>query len=322
MKSLELELASRMIFKIFLIICLQLPSVGYSQNLTYASFSLIWDGSPIQQIHLNKIKEFRLKYPMFKFHHFICPSYFIEKRSKLNQSKIKSLILDGDQVGMYLNAKKPIVEKANVLFRISPSFWGGAEKYCTDQPSCGSSIPITAYSSDEIESIIRVSQDLLQSSTLKLDPIVMVAGWQRSDSTITKLHKYGYKFDFSRIEPQSIERRLKYYPILEWVKQSWSGINSPYQSVKIISQRDSIISIPQSGGVVDYSTREELGLFIQQAFERAETHRGTIFNVAIHVSTAARYLARLDQMMQGLEQRSNKLYYSWHEYMDHLLPSE
>lgn len=295
----------------FILILFEPFAQGNEGGEIYFTMSIFWEGSHIRDHNLEALREIRAIMPEIRVHHFVNPAYFT--RNMNNAEKIKQLIYQGDEVGLYISPWKSLIDKAGVLFRISPTFWGPTEDSCSFD--CGSSVSLAAYSPQELSQLVQVSRNLLAKADLPIGSAYAVAGWQNSEKLFDVAAENGLSFNFSSIPPSRIKRRLQHFPIYQWVQLDWQTIEGRHQSLK--SNQGSQLVVPQNGGVADFNTSQELLEFYTEV-QKQSHENGTIFNLALHQETASTFKLRIQKLLKTVQDRAKKqnttLTFDWSSY--------
>lgn len=300
-----------------------LTTSAHASGSLYVTISLFWEGSDIKQHNLDALQKLRSNFPQLKINHFISPVYFLDPEQRnSNLNKFRSALKEQDQVGLLLSPQKPITDKAGILLRNAPSFWGQTEKFCDSE--CGASVPLTVYSSSDIEKIFDASIGATSNLGISFSKSFATSGWQYSKAIAEVAAKKGFKYDWSAIPPSRIVRRLHNFPIYNWTKDTWSQFEKSNQPRRIKTTLSPMIVIPQSGGVVDYNTSQELLSFYKETLAQVQTS-GTIYNLAVHQETCATFLPRIIDAMNKIfsdsKEKGTSLTFDWSSYRNTINPN-
>ena len=263
--------------------------------------SLIWEGDHLLNHNLAAIDKFRKKFPNLRLTQLISPSYFtkpgvnLEATSKL----IKQHIKPQDDVGIYLQPWKSLVEDAGVIFRNGPTYWGNTILKSECNFDCGREIPLSVYHPDDIDRIVQHAKKLIVQNGLGSPKIFAAGGWLSSQEIMESIAKQGFHFDVSAIPPFIVKRRLEEYPIYRWLNHRWHYMTPITQPHYITTSSHNILEIGNSGGVVDLLTVEEMtNIFLKQtAVQRKTKTPNLIFHVSMHQETAQQFLPRLEALL-------------------------
>ena len=259
---------------------------------------------PAHEFPLNEagITRFRQAFPDLNLFHLISPAYFIRPDLELNAAvtKIKSLIRPRDQVGLYLQPWKSLTQKAEVIFRSEPTFWGNPLKNC--HIDCGKEVPLSIYTPAELKRLVGYSRKLLTDQGFETPRTFLASGWLASQGVLDAISAHHFLYDFSAIPPALVKRRLGEYPIFEWLNQRWHYVSVYSQPHLLPTQTNDITEIGLSAGVVDFVTHEEITmLFVKYAEkQRANPHRSLVFTLGIHQETAYQFIHRLQRSLENI----------------------
>ena len=287
----------------------------------YVTLSIFWEGSHLHEHNIKTIETLRETHPEIKVHHFISPAYFLHENREERIATIKRAIRPKDTLGVFVSPWKNLIQEADILFRVSPSFWGPRETAC--ESNCGNAVPLTVYSSQDIKKIFDLSRNIIERAGFKPLKSYSVSGWQHSTQIANAAKDTGFHYDFSAIPPSRIHRRLHNYPVYNWTLANLSGFEGALQPKFSRRSGSPIIVIPQSGGIIDYNTVEELEGFFMEALKQSS--ESTIYNLALHQETISTFKPRLQRILSKInklaEESGTTLTFDWASYRNKIHPN-
>lgn len=276
--------------------------------------------------------------------HFITASYFT-KPLKHAAEKIQSATYEGDEIGMHIHCLRSLIKTAGVDFVSKPDFF---EPFTPElralvnmlpkvlQPKVsGRGVPISAYSKDAQEMILKVSADLITRHLQVDHPVSFRAGgWMASDAVLQTLMKLSFKYDSSAAPPEILSygysekspgnMRDEYGgnkgKFTEYILKLWGHepqteyfiansltqascadayINKTTQPYRI----GSLIEMPNNAGVSDYASSMRTGLFlIKKAIDEIKAGREKPFflNYGFHQEGEIEYKLPVIELFDAL----------------------
>jgi hypothetical protein len=231
--------------------------------------------------------------------HFISPAYFLKKS---DTSAIKQSIQPHDRICLHAQAWKSIVEQSKVKFRYGPTFWGNQlnEKSCRNK-DCGREIPLYAYDTSEIRSILQTSSDLLVKNGLGKPDCLAVGGWLSNKTILTVAASMGFKTDFSEIPTHLVSSRLEFFPIYNWLKALWPAREALPQPVKIRIGPYEILQAGTNLATIDYLTRQQINALVKSYIRTRKAHsEKSYLNLGFYHETGAIELLKLDNIIADI----------------------
>lgn len=268
--------------------------------------SVAWHGKHIFPHNIAVINKIRQEFPGLVLHHFISPNYFLNqseeerhRRAKLIQSVVK----DGDKFGLFLEARSEIVETSGVLFRSRPTFFGGDHISCNQPGSCEQDALLGVYSRDELVRIFAQSLRVLRDNGFNPDSKWMSRYWEGDAQIAQAAIRSGLQQDFSAIPPSRVQSRLRHSPGFAWLRATWSRLEQDLaQPYTRKFGRGQVLVVPQSAGVIDYATPEELLATVEDLVQKAKAsqRRDLVLQLLFHQETADSMHARLITTLRGI----------------------
>jgi hypothetical protein len=231
----------------------------------YYSLHILWEGLKIESKNIDAIKEFRLRHKNTPIIHHISPFYSENSLTEFQiKDTLKKVFKKGDRIGVYLSGWKKVIEGADVKFNDKNSFWANTVK--KDCKQCGSEIPLSNYTSSELDKIIEFSVESVEGLGFGTPSTSFVAGWDTSPEVLSALARNNIKIDFSMISPYRVSATIKYENLYQQLLDKWGyqeNILAPQASV---FDGDSIFQIPNNFASPGF-----------MPYKLASTHLGTLF---------------------------------------------
>lgn len=269
--------------------------------------SLVWDGSTVEAVNLDALRSFRTNFANIPVTHFISPAYFVETNpvAETNKREIFGLGRPGDFVGMNVAPWRSITDKAGVIFRTGPTFWGHAVNPATCRSDCGNDVPLNIYTQDEIRKIMSASQSVMTSAGLRDVRGMMIRGWMATPEILATGESLGLDYDFSMVTPSTIYERLRNFPIFSWVKGLWPKSDVLSQPGIVSDELPGMVEVPQALGALDYVSHKQMLQFLDSML--AAPARGPLtYHIVLHAETAHLNLARLELVLQDVFRRASE----------------
>lgn len=160
---------------------------------------------------------------------------------------------------------------------------------------------LTAYSVPELESILTVSQAILQAHGFRLGAGFRVAGGVASPELLQAVRKRGLTWDSSALAADWLDE----VPALQAaVKASWPGITPESQPYWVETKHGRLLEFPATGAMADYLSAEEMADHVSAAVRRsAETRKPAYVLLGLHQETADVYAPRLESVLRAVRRR-------------------
>lgn len=268
------------------------------------ALSLIWEGESIREENIEAIENLRTQFPQLGLVQFLNPAYFTKPGA--DPEEIRKLIgrtlRPKDIIGLHVHPWRSLVEKSQVVFRDSPSFWGNALQHC--HIDCGHEIPISAYPRLEIEKILETSVKILNSNGFS-PKAFLAGGWMSSPTVSQVAAKIGLPYDFSPIAPDTIKKKLKFTPLYVWAKNLWNDVTPESQAMPMKIGHQDLVFVPLNGGPIDY--QDTLDLFA--SYERqvaTDKNQKRMMQFAFYQESATSQFPRIVSLLRRISQHGRK----------------
>lgn len=292
----------------FKIAVLLLPCILFSNRIladkiipVEISISLIWEGDKISQANIDKIKDFRKKFPEIVFIQFLNPAYYLKPGA--NSQEITSLIFEvlspKDHIGLNLIPWKTLAIESGVPFRNSPTFWGNKLEKEDCIIDCGHQVPISSYSQLEIEKLIFESKKILLSNKLPEPTYFLAGGWMNHTVVQRAAINQGIYNDFSKVNPESIFGKTHLYPIYHWIADLKENEKVAGQ---LNSKFDTMPIYVMNNATMDYINIEKPLHNLQAILTKnsTNTNQGIKFHLGFYQETAFFHMERLAKSLDEI----------------------
>jgi hypothetical protein len=270
-------------------------------------FSVIWTGDHLLDANLDALKELQKTFPDAPWRHFISANYFLTAKSSQQASqraaRIRALVRPTDKMGLLVEARPELVQKAGFLYRSAPSFYRGQANTCQTLRDCQHDGLLSIYNSAEIYGLLQVSERLFEQQQMQLDGLFMNRFWESTPSISKAAAFSGYTENHSAIPPSLVKRRLRYFPGYISLQKNWAHLDGqlaqPYWQIQ---EPAPILMVPQSGGIIDYTPPATILQHFRRQLRQARKIRRQyyIFQLVWHQETAAQFQGRVEKTLQGL----------------------
>ena len=274
----------------------------------YYSLHLIWEGMDIIDYHIQKLIEFRERFPDLPIIHHVSPRYSTTTVSKFKLKKaLEKVYKEGDQIGIYISGWKTVIKAANVKFRTKESFWGNT--LTEDCYYCGSEIPISSYNKRELEEIISWTIEEIDDLGFGTPKSSFIAGWQGTKEVLEVLSKHGILVDYSMIAPYRISDNLQFQNIYKYLLDYWGYRSESLTPLAKKIKNDKIFQIPNNfahPGVIPLTTALELLAQIFQAIDRS-TYNGSTISLMVSQNRLYNDISHIEKFTQELFKMTSEM---------------
>ena len=268
--------------------------------------SVDWEGRDLTTENLSAMKAFRTANPDVPLVQFLNAAYFFKPRASASSTstKIASVLKPSDELGLHIHGWKRLFEASGVTFRANPTFWGTPvlEDSCTYD--CGHEVAISAYTTGELQSVIRTSTTTLRANGFALGKSFRAGGWMASPSVREALTAEGITVDSSAANVPLLADELAGLPVVGWLRNLWGSITTTSQPYAIPTRAGTLKEIPDNGALADYVTAAEMVSVFQahKARWRANPSATTVMSIGFHQETAKTYLPRMQGAITQIKQ--------------------
>lgn len=269
--------------------------------------SLVWDGTTVEGVGLEALRNFRARFSNIPVTHFISPAYFMPNNpaTESNKREIFSLSRPGDFVGVSFAPWRSIVERSGVIFRHGPTFWGNTVSPSMCRIDCGNDVPLNIYSQDEIHKVMATSLSVLKEAGLRDIRGMMVRGWMATPEILATGDSLGVDYDFSMVTPSTIYDKLRPFPIFSWVKGLWPKSDVLSQPGIVSDDLPGMVEVPQALGALDYVSHKQMVQFLDRML--STPNKGALtYHIVLHAETAHLHLSKLELVLQEVFKRASE----------------
>lgn len=262
-----------------------------------------WEGRDLTDANLAAMNTFRSTFPTLPLVHFLNAAYFTKPDADPSavEAKIKSVIREGDELGLHIHGWKRLFEASGVTFRSTPTFWGNGPLSNDCAYDCGHEVPISAYTASELSSVVRYSVKTLKGHGFGTSVSFRAGGWVATESVRAALLENGFKTENSEVPVTYLKAKLGTMPLYTWLDDLWAGASNLTQPHTLSNATGSLTEVPDNGALSDYVSAEDM-LAVYRA-NRAATAKGSVRVVSIgfHQETAAKYLPVLTDAITRIQ---------------------
>jgi hypothetical protein len=259
--------------------------------------SVDWEGRELSDTNLQAMANFRKSFPAVPLVQFLNAAYFTKPSANAAtvSAQIKRALLPSDELGLHIHGWKKLVQASGVTFRKSPTFWGEPLDESGCGYDCGQEVAISAYSTDEMRSIIAYSVRTLNNNGLGRATSFRSGGWMGAANVRSALVAEGFTVDHSAVATNYLADELAGLPLLTWVQNLWPSVNKSTQPYVIRTASGNLTEIADNGALADYVTAAEMTKVFDDAVAAYKLDPGhvRVVSIGFHQETAATYLPRV-----------------------------
>ena len=267
-----------------------------------------WEGRDLTDANLAAMKTFRSAFPTLPLVHFLNAAYFTKPDADASQveSKIKSVLREGDELGLHIHGWKQLFEASGVTFRSTPTFWGNGPLSNDCAYDCGHEVPISSYTADELSSVVRYSVKTLKAHGFGTPVSFRAGGWVATDTVREALLKNGFRTENSEVPVTFLKAKIGTMPLYTWLGDLWAGATNLTQPHTLSTPLGTLTEIPDNGALSDYVSADDM-LAVYRA-NRAATAKGStrLVSIGFHQETAAKYLPVLTEAITRIQSDAAK----------------
>lgn len=260
-----------------------------------------WEGSDLKEENLRAMEGFHQKFPDVKLVQFLNAAYYTKPGAV--PAKVTAQIQRGlgakDEHGLHIHGWKRLFEASGATFLSTPNFWGTSELSDSCSFDCGHEVPLNAYSSAELQKVVRFSVKTLSSQGFGTAQSFRCGGWMAADSVMSALRAEGFRYEHSAVPAKFLQGEIGTLPLWRWVDALWDGTTELSQPSKLQGPAEGLTEIADNGALADYVTADEMvGVYEanQRAFLANRT-KSRVVSIGFHQETAARYLVRVEEAL-------------------------
>lgn len=260
--------------------------------------SVDWEGASLDEVDLHAFAQLKGALSDLPLTHFLNAAYFTRPGADAAgvRAAIQGAVRAEDEVGLHVHAWDRLVRAAGVAPRNGPSFL--AEKAVLVDGEAGFDIELEAYSTDEIEAILRTSMELLD---LRSPKSFRPAAWLAGARVLEGARRAGFEIDSSATDATWYEE-LADAPLPRRLREVWPEVNAMTQPYRISTPAGAILEMPLTGGMADYTTAAEIEAHITALVQRAVADGRSYFaQTGLHQEGAAEQVARIIEALSAVK---------------------
>lgn len=259
-----------------------------------------WEGRDLLEPNLQAMEAFRTNWPNVPLVHFLNAAYFTKPRAdaELVTTRIERALSSQDERGLHLHGWKSLFEASGVTFRNTPTVWDAQGSVTDCAFDCGHEVPISAYTAEELEKVLRFSRNTLEQRGFGQAKSFRAGAWLLTEPVRTALGRLGFANDNSAVFAKHLSSEIGERPLYALVLELWKDTTPSSQpfGLELPSAKTSLLEIPDNGALADYMSAEEM--FAVYAENRdllgLEPAHSRVVSIGFHQETANEYLARVD----------------------------
>ncbi|MCB0389993.1 MAG: hypothetical protein KDD58_01825 [Bdellovibrionales bacterium] len=255
----------------------------------HVMFSVDWEGTSLIEDNLLAMRELSNEFPHIPRIQFLNPAHFISSEN-WDATSAKELVPLGisskDEIGLHIHARQRLIEAANVKFRNRPSFFGGESVNFLGE--YGGDVPITSYTVDELDKIIKYSLKILAQNGFHNIQSFRAGGWCANEKVYEALLKNNIIADSSPVPASLVANRYPNTYLHTLAEELWSDTTTlSYPYLKTINGSQ-IKVFPNNCCLADYVSFEQAQEIYQSCVKNAsDEKKNAYFHYGWHQETLA-----------------------------------
>ncbi len=272
------------------------PGLIFASNINMV-MTVDWEGRNISWHNIEAIKNFRKLHPEIPMLHFLNPAYYTKEDANfafLNK-KINSVLFPQDERGLHIHAWKSLVNFCGLEYKSGPSFGDGDENCNVRDNDCGHTVSLEyAYSQEELNELVKCSNDILEKQGLGRPKSFRAGGWQLGPKLSQALADNHFLLDSSRTDasvliPQWGENSNLVQMVFK-LHPTASALDRPFELLP------GLMELPDNGCLADYTPAS----ILLELFQKNVKGGNAYFVLGFHLETAANYLPQLDKGLKEI----------------------
>ncbi len=272
----------------------RLAAVPAGEKPIQIVISVDWEGDFLDPANLRAIQKFRADYPWIKIVHFLNAAYFTKANANAQdiQRQIRSVLRQGDEIGLHIHGQRSLITAAGVTFRAEPSYLPPSTEKVLSSWDLGHDVALTAYTTEELRKIIRTSLDILKLNGFGGISIFRAGGWLAGPNVLEALAREGLRQDSSAVPLELMQMSIDGFPML---KDLWGQVTPITPAYDISTPAGTITEQPNTAGMADHVSGFQAFRILRRQVAAAEAGRlsEVRLHYGFHQETAAVYLARV-----------------------------
>lgn len=262
-----------------------------------------WEGRDLLERNLLAMEAFRSKWPSVPLVHFLNAAYFTKPRAdaELVRARIQRTVSSQDERGLHLHAWKSLFEASGVAFRNTPTVWDAQGSVTDCSFDCGHEVPISAYTAEELEKVLRFSRSTLDQHGFGQAKSFRAGAWLLTEPVRTALGKLGFANDNSAVFAPHLASEIGERPLHSMVFQLWKDTTATSQPfmLELPAANASLLEIPDNGALADYMSADEMFAVYSEnrTLLEQDPTRARLVSIGFHQESAATYLRRVEEAL-------------------------
>lgn len=270
------------------------------------SISVDWEGAYLDEGALAALARFRSENPGVPVTHFICPAYYSKPDAVGAEvtAALRQQVRPGDEVGVHLHAWNTLVQAARVPVRAGRSFLTADGRLMEFEGDAGFDLDPTIYTVTELRAILATSRRLLEAAGLRVAPVFRVGGWLAAPNILEAARAEGFTVDSSAIDPAWLgdgDGEEEFQLLAGRLRDVWPKVDRTTQPFLVDTRAGPILELPDSGGMADQVTMEEMEEHVRRAAQGAS--RPVFVHLGVHAETADDHAEELSTALGNLRRR-------------------
>lgn len=281
------------------------PIPSNEDAVAHVVVSIDWEGAYFRSEALDALEKFREDHPGVPLTHMITAAYYTKPNADPTDAtrEIRLAVKKGDEVGLHVHAWKTLVAAAGVTPRLTPSFLSRENKLLEFEDDTGFDVDLSAYTVAELRAILKKSRELFEAEKIKVGTTFRASGWMGTPNVLEAARAEGYTIDSSATDPVWLDEPEVPY-LQERLRKVWPKVVTTTQPYWIDTPAGTILEMPDSGALADYTQPAEIVKHIEQAAASAKsTGKPVIVVLGFHAETADEFAPRLVEALATLREK-------------------
>lgn len=265
--------------------------------------SVDYEGDHLNDGNIESFQVFRDKMPDVPIVHFLNPSYFLgSAQDKKAADKIKSLICEGDELGLHIHGHRKLIVQSGVEFnnKSTSYFLAPGYQFKIDNPETeGWDVALEfSYEREDLLKVLSTGRDVLERNGFQIGKSFRAGGWMAGPNVLWAAAKTGFKVDSSAVSQSWIDEFIESNPdspfldncraLSVYVGALWPEITKQTKPYALRLDDMVIAEMPNTGCLADYVTADQMYKHISDSGLR-------YVHIGFHQESAALFVERVFQ---------------------------
>jgi len=264
-----------------------------------------WEGASLDDASFAAVDKIRAVVPDAPFTHFVTAAYFTKPEPDPEAPKLVAAhIRPGDELAVHLHGWRSIAQAADVVPKLSPSFFTGTDELITlEDGDAGYDLDVDAYSRAELRAILRTSRKLLEQVGVPVARTFRAGGYLGTPKVLGALRDEGFVIDSSEFDAHGFHRPPGDF-FTQRVLGIWPDATRTRQPHVIEVDGGTLLEMPMAA-VADESSSDDIVKLVEAAHtQRAKDPSRDVFVVIeLDLETALDFAERVQAAMATIEGR-------------------